>query len=120
MARILLADDDQGSLDFVRRALEMDGHAVTPTQDGNEALEQLKSAGGFDVLVTDVNMPGLNGIALAETALDVAPGIRLVLMSGFSEVLDGAKGLEAQGARLITKPFPIDKIRAEVRAVLAG
>lgn len=120
MARILLADDDQGSLDFVRRALEMDGHDVTATQDGNEALEQLNSAGGFDVLVTDVNMPGLNGIALAEKALGAAPGIRLILMSGFSEVLDGAKGLEAQGARLITKPFPIDKIRAEVRAVLAG
>ena len=45
MARILLADDDRGSLDFVRRALEMDGHVVVPTQDGSEALDKLKSDG---------------------------------------------------------------------------
>jgi DNA-binding NtrC family response regulator len=120
MARILLADDDQGSLDFVRRALEMDGHAVTTRQDGNEALAQLNSPHAFEVLVTDVNMPGLDGIALSEKAMSLSPGIRLVLMSGFAEVLDQAKSLEARGARLILKPFPIDKIRAEVRAVLAA
>ncbi|MGE5511752.1 MAG: response regulator [Bacteroidota bacterium] len=120
MARILLADDDQGSLDFVRRALEMDGHVVIATQDGNEALEQLKSGGSFDVLVSDVNMPGLNGIALAEKAADMGSSIKLVLMSGFADVLDKAKGLEARGARLVLKPFPIDRIRAEVRAVLGA
>jgi CheY-like chemotaxis protein len=119
MARILLADDDRGSLDFVCRALEMDGHSVVATQDGNEALEKLKSAGSFDVLVTDVHMPGLDGITLAQKAVEIAPATRLVLMSGFADVLDQARDLEARGARLLAKPFPIEKIRAEVRAVLA-
>jgi CheY-like chemotaxis protein len=118
MARILLADDDQGSLDFVRRALEMDGHTVVPTLDGNEALDKLKSDGPFDVLVTDVHMPGLDGIALAGKAPAIQPGIRLLLMSGLADVLDQARILEDKGARLLAKPFPIDKIRAEVRAVL--
>lgn len=119
MARILLVDDDQGSLDFVRRALEMDGHAVTATQDSNEAFEKLKK-GRFEVLVTDVNMPGLDGITLARKAADAAQGIKLVLMSGFSDVLEKAKALQAAGARLVLKPFPIEKIRAEVRDVLAA
>lgn len=119
MARILLADDDTGSLDFVRRALEMDGHAVVATQDGNDALEKLKQ-GTFDILVTDVHMPGLDGIALANKAVVERPGIRLVLMSGFADVLDQARNLEAKGARLLAKPFPIERIRAEVRAALGG
>lgn len=118
MARILLADDDRGSVDFVRRALEMDGHLVVATQDGNDALEKLKSDGGFDVLVSDVHMPGLDGISLAQKATTLAPSIKLVLMSGFAEVLDNARSLEARGARLLAKPFPIEKIRAEVRAAL--
>lgn len=118
MARILLADDDRGSLDFVRRALEMDGHAVVATLDGNEALEKLKTDGTFDILVTDVHMPGLDGITLAQKAASMAPTIRLVLMSGFADVLDQARDLEARGARLLAKPFPIERIRAEVRAAL--
>lgn len=118
MARILLADDDRGSLDFVRRALEMDGHVVVATQDGSEALDKLKSDGSFDVLVSDVHMPGLDGITLAKKATLMAPAIRLVLMSGLADVLDQARDLEARGARLLAKPFPIDKIRAEVRAAL--
>jgi two-component system, cell cycle response regulator CpdR len=118
MARILLADDDHGSLDFVRRALEMDGHTVTATHDGNDALEKLKSDGVFDVLVTDVHMPGLDGITLAQKTIAIAPAMRLVLMSGFADVLDQARDLEARGARLLAKPFPIEKIRAEVRAAL--
>jgi CheY-like chemotaxis protein len=120
MARILLADDDQGSLDFVRRALEMDGHIVVPTQDGNEALDRLTADGPFDVLVSDVHMPGLDGISLAEKAPGVQPGIKLLLMSGLADVLDQARGLQSRGVRLLGKPFPIDKIRAEVRAMLQG
>ena len=55
MARILLADDDAAARDLVQRALAVDGHTVTCTQDGAEALEQLQSAeAGFDVLIADV------------------------------------------------------------------
>jgi CheY-like chemotaxis protein len=117
MARILLADDDKGSLDLVRRALELDGHAVVTAEDGSEALGLLQP-GGFDLLVADVQMPGLDGIELARRAVDLLPSIRLVLMSGYSDVLEQARSLQAKGARLVTKPFAIDRIRAEVRAAL--
>lgn len=118
MARILLADDDKGTRDLVRRALEMDGHSVVMAEDGNEALAALE-AGGFELLVADVQMPGLDGIELAKRAVAKFKGIRLVLMSGYTEILDNARSLEAgHGARLVTKPFAIERIRAEARAAL--
>jgi two-component system cell cycle response regulator CpdR len=120
MARILLADDDAGARDFARRALEMDGHTVTALPDGNEAFEKLKATPDYDILVSDVNMPGLDGIELAEKALEVAPGIKLVLMSGFADVLERAGKLKSHGARLLAKPVPIEKLRAEVRAALSA
>ena len=78
--------------DLVRRALEADGHSVVVTQDGSEALERLKQAGAaFDVLVSDVEMPLLDGVTLAERAFALQPKVRVLLMSGFAEQLDRAK-----------------------------
>ncbi len=119
MARILLADDDQGSRDLVRRALEMDGHTVVVAEDGSEADARLKSDGPFQLLVTDVQMPGIDGIELGRRALAAVPGLRIVMMSGYADVLESAKQLGAPSLRLLTKPFTIEKIRAEVRAALA-
>lgn len=118
MPRILLADDDKGSLDLVRRALELEGHVVVTADDGLEALA-LSEAGGFDLLVADVQMPGLDGIALARRILDLWPAMRIVLMSAYPDGLEQARPLSGRGTRLVTKPFTIDRIRAEVRAALA-
>ena len=74
MARILLAEDDAATRDLVQRALGLEGHEVVVTQDGVEALEKLQAAPArFDVLVTDVQMPGLDGIALVEKGLAANP-----------------------------------------------
>ncbi|MDH4982475.1 response regulator [Hyphomicrobium sp. D-2] len=124
MARILLADDDASTRDLVRRALEADGHSVLVTQDGAEALEQLQSGGGgaaggqaFDVLVSDVEMPLLDGISLAEHALK-QPQMRVLLMSGFSEQLDRARALAGTKLAVISKPFTLEDVRAGVRRLL--
>lgn len=120
MARILLADDDKATRDLVSRALEVDGHTVTLTQDGAEAADMFSSEPGlFDVLVSDVHMPGLDGIALAERAIAVAPALKLLLMSGFAEELDRAKALKSANLGVIIKPFTLEQIRAAVRALLA-
>ena len=64
MARILLAEDDVAVCDFVRRALEMDGHDVVPVHDGGEALERLMSPlEEFDMLLSDIRMPVVDGVA---------------------------------------------------------
>jgi len=120
MAHILLADDDQATRDLVRRALESDGHRVGLTQDGVEALETLTGAAdGFDVLVSDVHMPGLDGIELARRASAAHPGLKLLLMSGFAEELERAQALNSPNLRVIMKPFTLEQVRASVRALLA-
>ena len=119
MARILLADDDKATRDLVKRALESEGHTVEITQDGTEALETLGSKpGAFDLLVSDVHMPGLDGIDLAARAIAAAPDLKLLLMSGFTEELERAKALNSPNLAVITKPFTLDQIRTSVRALL--
>jgi two-component system cell cycle response regulator CpdR len=118
MARILLADDDAAARNLVQRALAGDGHAVTCTQDGAEALEHIQSSSQFDVLIADVQMPGLDGIALAEKSLKLQPKLRVILISGFADELDRAQHLKAKVARVVAKPITLEGIRAAVRAVL--
>lgn len=119
MAHILLADDDSATRDLVRRALESDGHELTVTEDGAEALEALTSEASFDALVSDVHMPGLDGISLARHALASRPGLALLLMSGFAEELERAKALAAPRLGVLMKPFTLEQIRAAVRTLLA-
>ncbi|MGL4395590.1 MAG: response regulator [Hyphomicrobium sp.] len=120
MARILLADDDSAVRDLVRRALTSDGHAVDVTQDGSEALERLSVDGAaFDVLVSDVDMPGLDGIALAEKALVLSPAMAIVLMSGLSDQLERAGKIGAVRFAALSKPFTLEQIKQTVRGVLA-
>ena len=120
MARILLADDDAATRDLVRRALEADGHSVHVTQDGSEALECVEGAGAkqFDLLVSDVEMPLLDGVALAQRAL-LQPRLRVLLMSGFAEQLERAKSLKGSHIAVISKPFTLEEVRASVRRLLA-
>jgi DNA-binding NtrC family response regulator len=120
MARILLADDDAATRDLVQRALGLDGHQVIVTQDGGEALEQLQGgARRIDLLISDVQMPGVDGIELVEKGIAAAPGLRVILMSGFAGELGRADHLKGKIARVITKPFTLEQMRATVKAVLA-
>ena len=120
MARILLADDDAAARDLVQRALASDGHDVIATHDGAEALEQMQGGGGaFELLISDVQMPGVDGIELIEKAVAAAPKMRVILMSGFAGELDRAKHLRSKIAREISKPFTLEQVRAVVKAALA-
>jgi CheY-like chemotaxis protein len=120
MAQILLADDDRATRDLVRRALEADGHKVTVTQDGGEALEQVKEGGlKFDLLVSDVEMPMIDGVALAERAFPLQPGLRVLLMSGFADQLDRAKDLIGPHVAVLSKPFTLEQVRDAVRKLLS-
>jgi two-component system, cell cycle response regulator CpdR len=119
MARILLADDDAAARDLVQRALASDGHDVIATHDGAEALEQLQGGGAFELLISDVQMPGVDGIELIEKALAIAPRMRVILMSGFAGELDRAKHLKSKLAGEISKPFTLDQVRTAAKAALA-
>jgi CheY-like chemotaxis protein len=119
MANILLADDDAAVRDLVRRALVSEGHTVHVTQDGGEALDHLTAhSAAIDLLVTDVDMPQLDGISLAEKALELKPALGIVLMSGFSDQLDRARALNATRLASISKPFSLEQIKLMVRSVI--
>lgn len=116
MARILLADDDSAARDLIARALTSDGHTVETVQDGTEALERLGTA-TYDLLVTDVQMPGLDGVTLAQHALRAA-GLPIVLMSGFTTELDRASGFAPGRVHTLSKPATLEQIKATVRKAL--
>jgi CheY-like chemotaxis protein len=121
MARILIAEDDEPVRGFVKRALEMDGHAIIAEPDGAAALERLEEANGaFDLLLSDIRMPLMDGIALALSAGRAFPGLPILLMTGFADQRERAHDLEAIVQDVVTKPFSLVEIRAAVARALVA
>ena len=119
MARILLAEDDGAVRSFVSRALAHRGHAVTAVEDGLLALEALGEA-GFDLLITDIVMPGLDGIALALKVARDRPNLPILMMTGYSAERQRAHNLEELICQVITKPFSLEQICKAAEEVLAA
>jgi CheY-like chemotaxis protein len=114
VARILLAEDEMDLRDLVARALQMDGHEVVARPDGAAALEELEQGGKFDLLLTDIKMPVMDGIALALAAARDHPEMIILLMTGYADQRERAHGLDALIHDVIKKPFSVDEIRAAV------
>ena len=121
MARILLAEDEEALRAFIARALVQDGHEVVATADGGEALDVLtREQGRFDLLLTDIRMPVMDGIALALAAARDHPELMILLMTGYADQRERASGLEALIHDVITKPFSLGTIRSAVNEALAA
>jgi two-component system cell cycle response regulator CpdR len=121
MSRVLVADDEDSMRTLVARALALDGHHVTTAQDGAEALEMLgHGPGAFDLLLTDIQMPVMDGIALALTAARDFPELTILLMTGFADQRERASGLNAIVHDVVTKPFSVADIRTVVADALAA
>ena len=116
-ARILIAEDDGAVQSFVVRALGLRGHRVTAVDDGLQALEAL-SAGTYDLLVTDIVMPGLDGIALALKVARDYPDLPVLLMTGYSAERQRAHNLDELICRVLVKPFSLQEICDTVADVL--
>lgn len=119
MARILLAEDEDSVRGFVRRALELDGHEVTAVADGGEALDVLTGeVGAFDLLLSDIKMPVMDGISLALSAARDRPDMTILLMTGFADQRERAADLQVLIHDVVTKPFSLADIRAAVTGAL--
>src|SRR5476649_1710010 len=119
MAKILIAEDNDDLRCLVVRALEEDGHDLVAAADGAAALKALRRCNGdFDLLLTDVKMPGMDGIALALAAGRDHPEIAIMLMTGYADQRERAHGLDALVHDVIAKPFSIDQIKGAVREAL--
>jgi DNA-binding NtrC family response regulator len=116
MARILIAEDEEGLRSLVARALSQDGHAVVTANDGAEALDVLtREQGGFELLLTDIRMPIMDGIALALAAARDHPNVAILLMTGYADQRERASNLDALIHDVIAKPFSLATIRNAVR-----
>ncbi len=121
MPRILIADDEDSMCQLVARAIAMDGHEIVTARDGAEALEILtREDGAFDLLLTDIQMPVMDGIALALSAARDFPNLTILLMTGFADQRERASNLNALVHDVVTKPFSVADIRTAVADALAA
>ena len=119
MHRILFVDDDAAMRDLVRRVLERQGFFVQSVPTAEVALLLLKENIHFDLLITDIVMPGgMNGFELADRAMATTPGLRVIYLSGFVN-LPRRQLAELRG-KLVAKPVLPGALEREVRAVLAA
>ncbi|MBR0718881.1 response regulator [Bradyrhizobium liaoningense] len=121
MSKVLIADDEDSMRQLVARAIAMDGHQTVTAQDGAEALEILtREDGKFDLLLTDIQMPVMDGIALALSAARDFPDLTILLMTGFADQRERASNLNALVHDVVTKPFSVADIRTAVADALAA
>ena len=120
MARILIAEDEEPLRTLIKRALAEEGHFVVATADGSEALDTLQSeVSGFDLLLTDIKMPVMDGIALALAVARDFPKLPILLMTGYADQRERVSGLEALICDVISKPFALAEIKFAVASALA-
>ncbi len=118
MARILLAEDDSSLRKFLARALERAGHHVVECDNGDEALAALEQD-GFDLLLSDIVMPGADGIEVARVAASRHPGIRIMFITGFAAVALSA-AQSAPQAKVLSKPVHLRDLVGEVERMIAA
>lgn len=121
MARILIVEDDDSVRTFTARALAAAGHAVETAEDGEAGLELIDRVGGsFDLVLSDIRMPVMDGIEMAMQAARAHPGIRILLMTGYAEQRERAAELSSIVVDVVQKPFTLAQIRSEVERALAA
>ena len=121
MSKILIADDEEPMRLLVARALMLDGHETVTAEDGADALDILvRDNGAYDLLLTDIKMPIMDGIALALATARDFPALTILLMTGYADQRERASGLDALIHDVVTKPFGMADIRNAVNGALAA
>ena len=119
MAKILLAEDDDSLRGFLVNALKRAGHAVKDFDEGRTALKALERE-VFDLLLTDIVMPGLDGIELARRGAEADPAMKIVFITGFAAVALSAQSQAPKDAKVLSKPFHLKDLVVEIERVIAA
>ena len=119
MAHILLAEDDESLRKFLAQALVKAGHDVTDFGDGGDAFECLKGF-RFDLLLTDIVMPGMDGIELAKRGAELNETLKIMFITGFAAVALHPSSNAPKQAKVLSKPFHLREIVAEVDRMIAA
>ena len=119
MIRILLAEDDQVMREYLARALEKSGYAVTAVDRGTAALPLVEEE-EFDLLLTDIVMPEMDGIELARRATELDPDLKVMFITGFAAVALNADSKAPKDAKVLSKPFHLRDLVDEVNKLLVA
>ncbi|MDE2303706.1 MAG: response regulator [Sphingomonadales bacterium] len=115
MIRILLAEDEEAMRTYLARALENAGYSVTAVDRGTAALPLLERE-TFDLLLSDIVMPEMDGIELAQRCSEISPVTKVIFITGFAAVTLKASR-EAPQAKVLSKPFHLRDLVLEVQRV---
>ena len=119
MAKILLAEDDDDMRNFLVKALQKAGHEVTSFSEGLSAFEEIKQT-SFDLLLTDIVMPEMDGIELARRASELDPSLKIMFITGFAAVALHPDSRAPKDAKVLSKPFHLRELVAEVDRLMAA
>ncbi|HHI02952.1 MAG TPA: sigma-54-dependent Fis family transcriptional regulator, partial [candidate division Zixibacteria bacterium] len=115
--RILLADDDDALRRVIQYKLEQEGYEVSTVNDGEKALDELKS-GQFDLVLSDIKMPKLTGVQLLEQVKKIQPSLEVILMTAFADVSQAVRAVKLGAFDYLTKPFEDDQLLIAIEKAL--
>ena len=119
MEDILVVDDDSNMLGAIKRILEREGFAAHCVESGEEAIAQIKER-SFSLMITDYNMPGLNGLELARKGLEIAPQMPIIMDTGGITPVIISLAKEIGIAKVLPKPFLVSELLKTIRDVMAA
>ena len=107
--RVLIVDDDQSSLNMLEEFLEEEGFGVVTASDGVEAIEKIREE-DLDIILTDLKMPGVDGIEVLKTAKKVDANLHVVIVTGYASLETALQAIKEGAYDYITKPFRLEEV----------
>lgn len=119
--KILLVDDEEIILSILQRTLERSGYAVEAIKDSKDALDLFNSSPDeFDLVITDLTMPGMTGVDLVKKLIGIRPDVRIILCTGFSDVINEQEAKSLGIRELLLKPSGTGELMSAIRGALEG
>ena len=117
MSRILVVDDERSMRDFVSILLRKNGHDVETAENGEVAIERIRNE-SFDLVITDLKMPGSGGLEVLEQVKNQDPSSQVILMTAFATTDTAVEAMKLCARDYITKPFKVDELLVQVSKAL--
>ena len=117
--KIVLVDDDEGICDSLAKILTKKGYHVTPFVSGIKALKSMKKS-TYDILLTDLKMPEMNGIELLKEARTIDPELGVIIMTGFGEITSYLEAMDLGAAEYLNKPIKSHELELIIKKLTKG
>ena len=118
MGRILVVEDEKSMRDLLAMMLRREGYSVETADSGGPALKQIEKAGGYDLMISDISMPGMTGLELLGHSRRAAPDTAVILMTAFGSKETAIEALNEGAAYYVEKPFDLSEMKVVVRKTL--